>query len=69
MGVSRRNCDRFDTLDQAREAYRSECCYWFGDRDGVGGTYLRRSRSPPFEAWLFKDADVKTKSGRRQGNT
>lgn len=54
MERSRKNCDRFDTLDQAREAYHEECCYWFGGYDGVGGTYIKKNKEPSFKEWLFK---------------
>ena len=56
MARNKRNCDRFDTLEQANEAYYKECCYWFGGYDGVGGTYIRKNGEPSFERWLFKNA-------------
>ena len=56
MARNKRNCDRFDTFEQANEAYHEECCYWFGGYDGVGGTYIRKNGTPSFERWLFKNA-------------
>ena len=64
MGRSKRNCDRFDTFEQANEAYHEECCYWFGGYDGVGGTYIRKNGAPSFERWLFK----KAKEARNERN-
>lgn len=68
MERSRKNCDRFDTLDQAREAYHEECCYWFGGYDGVGETYIKKNKEPSFEEWLFKKSKDDVTDCTRLGN-
>lgn len=50
MARNKRNCDRFETFEQANETYHEECCYWFGGYDGVCGTYIRKNGAPSFES-------------------